>query len=620
MRVDMHSNIELIKEIIERVPKSPGVYLMKGENSQILYIGKAKNLWQRVRTYFYKNGDDRLFVSKLEYLVFDIETIVTRNEKEALLLENNLIKEHRPRFNVRLTDDKNYLSIRLNTKVSFPRLEVVRKIVNDGARYFGPYQMALACRETLDVVNRHFRLRTCTDQVMRNRSRPCLQYQIKRCDAPCVYPISRQVYDEQVNDVILFLEGKNKELLQTLKHRLAQAVQKLEFEIAASLRDQIQSLERALETQQVVSSRLINQDVLGFYREGSSVEIVVLSVRRGKLSGRKSYLFKEQEVEDAEVLSSFLSQYYEINAIPEELLLPFDIEDSELKEGWLKEKKIQRAILATEKKFRLLVPQKGSMRQLVNLANQNAQSSYQSHRPNQHDTKTLLEKIQHKLSLSKTPWHIECVDISHFQGKLVVAGFVTFVDGVKKPSLYKMFRLKTDKNDDFLAIYEVVSRRVRRSIKGDWPLPDLLLIDGGKGQLQSALLAIQEQGLSIKDIPLISIAKERENISSELQKDRIFIPHVKDPIVLRQNAPELFLLSKIRDEAHRFSLYHQKKQRSSAFIKTALDDITGLGIQRKKKLLATFGSVSEIAKASFEDINRVVRNSTLAALIKKSLI
>src|SRR3954463_10863121 len=364
-----------LAEILEALPTAPGVYIMKDARGKPIYIGKAAVLRNRVRQYFQPaSGDSRDCVPLLEGIVADIETVVTSNEKEALLLENTLIKKHQPRFNVKLTDDKNFLVLRLDPKAEWPRLEVGRRIREDGAYYFGPYHSATSAREALRVVNRHFQLRTCTDHVLHNRRRPCLQYQIKRCPAPCVLPVPPEEYGDQVRDVRLFLEGKNDELLDRLRGRMKDASVKTEFERAAAVRDQIRALESSLESQRVVSTDFIDQDVVGFFREGLALEMVVLSIRQGKMTGSRAFSFTGQEFPDAEILSSFLGLYYDLTAVPpDEVLLPFPISDAALKAEWLAEK---RPAGSRRRKVEVLVPQRGARRDLADLARKNAQVSY----------------------------------------------------------------------------------------------------------------------------------------------------------------------------------------------------------------------------------------------------
>ena len=449
-----------LREILDRIPPDPGVYLMKDKKGKIVYIGKAASLRARVRSYFTRSGDNRAFVPLLNRLLGDIETVVTNNEKEALLLENNLIKQHQPRFNVKLVDDKNYLVLRLDPTARYPRLEVVRRIGHDQARYFGPYHSATSVRAALKVVNRHFKLRTCTDHVLNTRTRPCLQYQIKRCDAPCVFPVPDAEYGDQVRDVTLFLQGKDQELLTRLRTRMKEAATGLEFERAAAVRDQITALEKTLESQRVVSEDLRDQDVLGFYREGDRVEIAVLHVRLGKLLGRESFNFTDQEFPDDETLSSFVGLYYDLGTtIPDEVLLCCPIEDVEVKTEWLRERR--------GRKVEVLIPKRGERVRLVELANKNAAAAFYSRRNKARDTDELLGKIQKRLGLKHLPRRIECFDISHIQGSYTVASMVVFIDGEPAKSEYRRFKIRMARNDDFASMYEVISRRFRRSIKGD---------------------------------------------------------------------------------------------------------------------------------------------------------
>src|SRR4051812_14911569 len=384
-----------LAEILDGLPTQPGVYIMKDARGKVIYIGKAAVLRNRVRQYFQPNtGDSRDFVPLLEGIVVDIETVVTSSEKEALLLENTLIKRHQPRFNVNLKDDKNFLVLRLNPKAEWPRLEVVRRLGDDGAHYFGPYHSATSCREALRVVNRHFQLRTCTDHVLHNRRRPCLQYQIKRCPAPCVLPVAREQYDEQVRDVRLFLDGKSDELMARLSSRMKEAAARTDFEIAADVRDQIRALEVTLEEQQVVSADFVDQDVVGFHRDGVALEIVVMSIRAGKLSGNRAFSFTGQEFPDAELISSFVGLYYDMGAsVPDEVLLPIEIEDAALKAEWLTEQHAAQANLgagpgggARRKKVEVLVPQRGDRRKLIDLARKNAAASFATRRNARADT------------------------------------------------------------------------------------------------------------------------------------------------------------------------------------------------------------------------------------------
>ncbi|HEX4407022.1 MAG TPA: excinuclease ABC subunit UvrC [Polyangia bacterium] len=530
-----------LAEILEGLPQAPGVYIMRDHRGKPVYIGKAAVLRNRVRQYFQPaSGDSRDFVPLLEGIVVDIETVITSNEKEALLLENTLIKKHQPRFNVNLKDDKNYLVLRLDPAAEWPRLEVVRKLGDDGAFYFGPYHSATSCREALRVVNRHFQLRTCTDHVLHNRRRPCLQYQIKRCPAPCVLPVAPETYADQVRDVGLFLDGKSDELMDRLRARMKEAAARTDFEVAADVRDQVRALEVTLEEQRVVSADFCDQDVIGFHREGIALEIVVMSIRGGKLGGNRAFSFTGQEFPDAELLSSFIGLYYDLGAPPpDEVLLPVEIEDAALKAEWLGEKKAASAIGARRRKVEVLVPQRGDRRRLVELALKNAASSFATRRNARADTEMALGKLQKRLKLPKLPRVIECYDVSHIQGFATVASMVVFVDGKPEKSRYRTYKVRAPgrgggafrsrnddfaaQNDDFASMYEVLSRRFRRAREesaagqpeGPWALPDLIVIDGGKGQLGMALAAARDVGIDVRPgvgLSIVGLAKERDSL------------------------------------------------------------------------------------------------------------
>jgi excinuclease ABC subunit C len=637
-----------LAEILDGLPVEPGVYIMKDARGKVIYIGKAAVLRNRVRQYFQPaSGDSRDFVPLLEGIVADIETVITSNEKEALLLENTLIKRHQPRFNVNLKDDKNFLVLRLDPKAEWPRLEVVRRLGDDGAHYFGPYHSATSCREALRVVNRHFQLRTCTDHVLHNRRRPCLQYQIKRCPAPCVLPVAREQYDEQVRDVRLFLDGKSDELMQRLGARMKDAAARTEFELAADIRDQIRALEVTLEEQQVVSADFVDQDVVGFHRDGVALEIVVMSIRGGKLSGNRGFSFTGQEFPDAELISSFVGLYYDMGAsVPDELLLPVEIEDAALKAEWLTERRA--AAGGRKKRVEVLVPQRGDRRKLVELARKNAAASFATRRNARADTELALGKLQRRLKLPRLPRTIECYDVSHLQGFATVASMVVFVDGRPDKARYRTYKVRAPatagapRNDDFASMYEVLSRRFRRAREageGDsWKLPDLIVVDGGKGQLAMALAAARDVGIAVGpggDLSIVALAKEREEEMEETKAaeatdatpadgaapappaapagdkgavrkpDRVFLPHAKDAIPIRPSSAEMFVLQALRDEAHRFAVSFHRGQRRRLTLRSALASIPGIGLGRQRQLLRHFGSIKRVREASVDDLAAV---------------
>jgi excinuclease ABC subunit C len=557
-------------------------------------------------------------------VVADIETVVTSNEKEALLLENTLIKRHQPRFNVKLTDDKNFLSLRLDPRVEWPRLEVVRRMADDGAWYFGPYHSAGACREALRVVNRHFRLRTCTDHVLHHRGRPCLQCQINRCLGPCCVPVSPDDYAEQVRDVRLFLHGKNDELLAGLRTRMQEAARQTQFERASIVRDQIQALESVLQSQRVVSADLLDQDVIGFFREGMALEVVVMSVRQGKMIGSRAFSFARQEFPDAEILSSFLGLHYDLVPVPpDEVLLPFVIADADVKAEWLSDRR--------GKKVEILVPARGPRHDLVELARKNAAASFASRRNARDDAQATLGRLQRRLGLAKLPRVIECYDISHIQGAETVASLVVFVDGQPEKSRYRTYKIRqAESPDDFACMYEVLSRRFRRARESmqqeepldSWRLPDLLVVDGGKGQLGVALAAARDTGIDVRPgagLTIIALAKERDmtpvlphlDAADEKpaaaapagpQPDRVFLPQAKDAIPIRANSAEMFVLQRLRDEAHRFAVTFHRSQRKKRTIQSELSRIPGIGPARQRDLLRHFGSLKKVREASLEDL------------------
>ncbi|AKJ05510.1 excinuclease ABC subunit C [Archangium gephyra] len=600
---------------LESLPTEPGVYLMKDRRGEIIYVGKAVNLRNRVRSYFTRTGDTRAFVSLLDQFLGDIETVLVHNEKEALLLENELIKKHKPRFNVLLKDDKQYISLRLDRSQPYPRLEVVRRYQKDGARYFGPYSSASAIRETLRIINRYFHLRTCTDHVLANRKRPCLLHQIGRCPAPCVYPVPEQEYRKSVDEVVLFLEGKAGELVDGLRSRMKQAAGDLKFEEAARIRDQLLAIERSLERQKVATTDFKDQDVFASHREGDRLLVYVLYVRQGRLNGGQAFPLGSQEFPDEELLPSFVNLYYDQgNFVPEEVLLPLDIEEREGLEALLTERKGE--------KVRVMVPKRGEKRDLVDMAQKNAEQAVIERRRTKDETEVVLRRLQERLHLRNLPRRVECFDISHFQGASIVASQVAATDGEIDKSRYRRYRIKTlEKQDDFASMHEVISRRLKRG-QEEGDLPDLLVIDGGKGQLASALAAAKDLG--VEGVDIISLAKSRDlevhdrDEESNRSPERVFIPHRKDPIVLRQNSAELYLLARLRDEAHRFAITFQQKSMRKGNFHSVLEDIPGVGDTRKKLLLRQFGSLKRVREATIEELAEVL-GPTLAERVHAAL-
>jgi excinuclease ABC subunit C len=593
-----------------RVPTAPGCYLMKDTKGKIIYVGKAKNLRARVRTYI-NEQDSRYSVKFLMKHVASMDFLVTTNEKEALLLENSLIKKHAPRYNLRLKDDKTYVSVRLNVREDFPRLTVVRRHKKDGARYFGPYSSAQAVRQTLRQLQRVFPLRTCSDSVLRNRTRPCLYYQMKQCAAPCVKYVDREAYHEIVNQVIMVLEGRNDELEKHLMTQIQDAAKALNFEEAAVLRDRLVALRQTLERQRTVAvPGAEDRDVFGLYNHGRFTEIQVLFFRGGKMTGGRSYSFKEREMPLDELMSSFLVQYYaEAAFLPPEVLVPVTIEEGDALEEILSE---QRG-----GKVRVLCPLRGEKKALVQMAERNARSSFEEKQLESQAQQDLLEQVQKHLRLPRPPHRIECFDISTTQGTKPVGSMVVFEGGDAAKNRYRHFAIReVEGQDDFAMMREVLMRRLTRAVAEN-DLPDLLLIDGGKGQLNVATAVLKDLG--IEDLSAVGIAKSRYE-DGDRSPERFFLPGRVNPVILRQDSPVVHFLARIRDEAHRFAITYHRKRRGKGTLQTRLTDIPGIGAHRARVLLRTLGSLKKIRDASIEEIVSVPGFSKgLAGIVKEHL-
>jgi excinuclease ABC subunit C len=590
-----------LEDKIARLPTKAGVYIMRGHKNEILYIGKATNLRSRVRSYF--NGHDpRPFVRFLSDLLGDLEVVIAANPKEALLLENTLIKKHRPRFNFMLRDDKNYLSLRLDLQHPWPRVELVRQIRDDGARYFGPYHSAQSVRQTLNVLNRYFQLRTCPDTVLNNRTRPCLQHQINRCPAPCVLPLSREGYMDDVEHAMLFLQGKQGELSERLTRQMHQVAAMLEFERAAHLRDQIAAIAASLTHQSAVQTTIADQDVIGLHRQGETVVVAVMLFRQGSMVDVSHYVLTDQLFPDEEVLSSFIAQYYHLTNIspPEYVYVPAEPEEKPTLEELLTE------LRGT--KVQIHRPQRGEKLNLLDLATQNAQHHFEESVSTQARNATALAKLQQRLRLRELPRTMECYDISNFQGKQIVASGVAFLNGEPDRAHYRRYRIRTTAGqDDFQSMFEVLTRRARAAMDGIMPMPDLLIIDGGKGQLGMAIQALSDLGLHEQEI--ISLAKSRvvgtdDSDAPTSSAERVFVPGHKEPVVLRQNSDELHILTRIRDEAHRVAITYHRELRKKETIRSRLDDIPGVGPSRRSALLRHFGSVKSLREATLAELEK----------------
>lgn len=610
--------MKTIAEKLANLPSRPGVYLMRDKAGKVIYVGKAKDLRSRVRAYF-NSADERSQVQFLVQRIEDVETLVTTSDKEALILENNLIKQYKPRYNIRLKDDKSYLSIKVTTAHAWPRIFATRKIVKDGSRYFGPFSSAVAARETIDIIEKHFLLRNCTDHNFRNRSRPCLQYQIKRCMAPCVLPVSEDVYREHVRQAMLFIDGKRQELVAELRQKMQQKSEALEFEAAARIRDQIQAVEKTLEKQRMVAHWGADQDIFGLYREGGFIEVQVLLVRQGKLTENLSYSLEDLEFPDEEIVASVLTQFYQgPRFVPDEILVPVELEDRDARAEYLSERK--------GKKIEIICPQRGDKRHLVQMAEENAKQSFGERHDQEKAREKMLRELEQNLHLKRYPQRIECFDISTIHGAHAVGSMVTFINGEPDKRFYRHFRIRTidasSGGDDFGMMLEMLKRRFARG-KEDADLPDLIVVDGGRGQLAMALTAMAELG--IDGVDAVGLAKMRVQAAArsteiERSEERVFLPGQSNPVILKRNSNALFLLQRVRDEAHRFAITHHRKLRSRQTLYSALDRIPGVGGARKRALLRAFGSVKRIEAATLEELLQVpLMNQRIAQDILQAL-
>ncbi|HET7318586.1 MAG TPA: excinuclease ABC subunit UvrC [Nitrospirota bacterium] len=595
-----------LEEKLQNLPNEPGVYLMKDARGHIIYIGKAVSLWNRVRSYFQK-GPKGEKTEMMVRQIADLETIVTHTELEALVLESNLIKKHHPRYNIILRDDKNYPYIRFDLKSEYPRLEVVRRIKKDGALYYGPYVPAGGMWESLALIRRTFPIAPCKIELRADRpGRPCIQFQIGRCTAPCSGEADKAQYRDMVDQVRLFLEGKNRDLLDMLKTRMEEASERTEYERAAELRDRIAKIEGALEKQKIISPGFENQDVIGTAFELGRADIQALFIRNGMLLGRKDfYLDDVRGMTEEEVLSDFLRQFYAKEMIvPQEVLLPIEVADRGTLEAWLAEKRGAKVEVA--------VPQRGRKRELVQMASDNAAQSLRERLLSKRSKERILLRLQEELGLRNLPRRIEAFDISTIQGAESVASMVSFEDNVPDKRNYKKFRIRTvTGQDDFASMAEVIRRRYSKA-KEEGTLPDLILIDGGKGQLNAALDVLRE--LDIAEPDVIGLAKARSGEEGREQEfERVFLPGVEEPIILEPTSSTTHLVARVRDEAHRFAITYHRQLREKRAIHSELDDIPGIGEVRKKALLRHFGSVEKIRQAEVEELAAVKGMSGKAA-------
>jgi len=589
----------LITEQLKQLPASPGVYLMKDASGNILYVGKAADLSQRVRSYF-TPGQNLLYkLTRLVAQAHEIDFYITNLDQEALILELNLIKQHHPPYNVRLKDDKTFPYLKVSLDEDWPRVYFTRRLEEDGGRYFGPFASAGSVRQTLKALKRIFPFRSCTRPITGTDHRACLEYHMNQCAGPCIGAVNKEEYEEVIRQVILFLEGKQEVVVRELENRMQQSARALEFEKAALIRDQVQAINRVIEGQRIADITSGEQDVVAFARNGNQACVQVFFIRGGRLIGRESFTLQGTRSEEPDhIMSSFVKQFYSSAPyIPPLLLLQHPVDDPTAIEEWLRGKRAGRV--------RIQVPVRGNKKHLVNIVANNAALGLQQMKLKQLSApaalKAALEEIEKELHLPHTPSRLEGYDISNIQGKGAVGSMVVFDQGRPKPSLYRRFRIKTVEGaDDYAMLQEVLRRRFKRSglksnetSKADtWSvLPDLVLIDGGKGQLNAGLSAIKESGA--ESVLVASLAKENEEV---------FIPHRKEPVVLPPTSPGLQLLQRLRAEAHRFALgYHRTVRRRQTF-DSSLDAIPGIGPRRKRALLKQFGSVRGIREASVEEL------------------
>lgn len=570
-----------------QLPEGPGVYLFRDSSGSVIYVGKAKNLKKRVLSYFRQQGDLDRKTSVMMHRASSLDYILTSNEKEAFILESNLIKKHLPRYNIILRDDKQYPWVRLPAEEDYPNLSIVRKPRKDGAYYFGPFSSALSVRRTVKLIDRIFQLRKCRSRDLPRRSRPCLNFQLERCLGPCTQNIPPSRYKEVVEQVRLFLEGRSLELVNCLKRNMEAASENLDFERAARIRDQIRAVEKTIEKQHVVSTKLGDLDVLGLAHQDGFFLVALLMVRGGFLSGSREFPLKSEGGSGREVLEAFLKQHYPAEPfIPKRILISEPVEDLQAIAGWLTETAGRRVYIER--------PAKGEKFRLVKMAVANAQNLLK-HRMDLAG-EDLLQSVQSALMMNTLPRVMEGLDISNISGNMAVGAVVSFVDGLPHKAGYRNYKIREVEGIDD---YAMMSEMVRRRLAGD-PPPDLFVVDGGKGHLQ-AVKRVVDQLLAEKGPALVAIAKGDE----KGQKDRIFIPNRKNPLALREGHPVQLLLMRIRDEAHRRAVGYHRKLRAKGLRLSDLDQIPGIGPKRKNLLLKHFGSLESIAAAEVEELSQV---------------
>lgn len=601
---------------LEHFPTKPGVYLMKNQNGTVLYVGKANNLKQRVKQYFAGvSGDGRLMIPLLIASVTDIDTIVVTSEKEALLLENNLIKKHKPKYNALLKDDKTYIALKVNVKHQWPTVRLVRykgRPEPDGL-YFGPYTSAQAARKTLDLINKLFPLRQCSDQELARRKRPCILYDMKRCVAPCVNYCTKEEYERYVDRTVRFLRGQDKEILKELYAEMEREATALEFESAGAILKTIRQIETTLEGQRVDKPLGGDMDVLGIFRQAEEVILTQLLIREGKLMGSRHFNFSFIAEDNDELLASFLLQHYSkddstLERLPQEILVPTPLADAD---------PIAEILSAnSRRKIRIYMPQRGDKHSLLEMAYLNAETTFKKERDLRTICENTLMELQEFCRLLRYPRRIECFDNSNISGTEPVAAMIAFTDGEKDKKRYRKYKIKSVSGspDDYASMYEVLTRHLKRS-KEENDLPDLLIVDGGKGHLNVALRVLTEQNIITVDV--IAIAKELGRHDKGMSAEQVFLPNIRDPIILKRNSPVTFMLQQIRDEAHRFAITFHRQRRNKQTLTSALDEIPGIGPVKRKVLLRHFGSVSKIKQASKEELQQVkgLSQANIASLL-----
>jgi excinuclease ABC subunit C len=599
-----------LEEKLKNLPVSPGVYLHMDSTGRIIYVGKAKNLRSRVRSYFQSGRGHDIKTQELVRRIADLEFIITDNEVEALVLESNLIKQHKPRYNVFLKDDKQYPHLKLTINDPYPRVMITRRVNRDGALYFGPFLPASLARRTIDLINRTFQLRTCDIEIDGKLARPCLEYHIKRCLGPCVKGLCTSTeYQEAVRDVRLLLEGKNKELADQLEARMMQASEDMRFEMAAKYRDLRKTVIAIAEQQKMATSPDRDVDIFGYYREGPRIALQLFTMREGKVVGRREFFWEDLPAEafDPSVfLGEVLAQYYSTDYVPREIHVPVDFDDREVLERALTERRGRRV--------RILDPQRGEKREMIDLVEKNAKLAFeQRFRVLKPDMERVLEELQEVLELPRFPARIESFDISNIQGAENVAGMVVCENGKMNRAEYRKFRIRSvEGSNDFASMKETVYRRYRRQLDEGKPLPDLVMIDGGKGQLSAAAQAMRE--LELEAVPMIGVVKppRRHNeVSHLLVKGR-----ESQPVYLDLHSPVLRLIQMIRDETHRTAVTYHRKRRELRDFTSELTAIPGVGDKRKTRLLRHFGSIQRVSNASLAELSPFVGKKPAADIVE----